>query len=204
MAFQKTFKEKSFVSEIDKLNVYYKRDFLTPQKADKYYEILDNLLKEKDKDNKKRTSMGFGNKDVCKIYPDISSWDDNNDIVCQILRVMHHHVEKLTGLKFNFVLINRYPSGDSGIGRHRDKEDSLGETPTIAGVSLGGMRDIQFEASYFIPKEMPKNVRFVLDHGSIYVMYHPTNRSWTHEIPKMPKVTKSRISLTFRHLYDVE
>lgn len=199
---QKTFKEKCFVSEIDNLNVVYKRDFLTPQKADKYYEILENLMK--DDDNKReRKSMVFGDRGCCKTYKGIPCWDDSNDILCQILRVMRHHVEKFTGLKFNFVVINRYPSGESGIGFHKDREESLGDNPTIAGISLGSIRDVEFQPSYFIPQEMPNNIQLALDHGSIYVMYHPTNKHWMHGIPKRPKVYKSRISLTFRYLYDI-
>ena len=198
---QKTFKEKCFVSDIDNLNVVYRRDFLTPQKADKYYEILENLMK--DDDNKKqRKSLVFGDRG-CKVYTGTMCWDDSDDIVCQIIRVMRHHVEKFTRMKFNFVVINRYPDGSIGISKHRDKEETLGDCPTIAGVSLGSMRNINFESSYFIPQEMPNKIQLALDHGSIYVMYHPTNKRWSHEIPKMPKVYKSRISLTFRYLYDI-
>lgn len=194
---QKTYGEKTFQSLIDNLHVQYKRDFLIPQKADKYYKILDNLIKDIDKD--KRTSVGYGSKEVCKIYGDMLCWD-GDDIVCQVIRVMKKKVEEFTKMKFNFVLINRYPSGKVSIGPHRDKEDSLGDCPTIAGVSLGCMRDIHFEASYFMPQEMPKKIELSLDHGSIYVMYHPTNKHWTHAIPAIPRINKSRISLTFRAL----
>lgn len=198
---QKTFAEKSFISNTDNLNVKYKRDFLTNYKADKYYKILDNLLCSIEKD--KRVNIGYGSNDICNIYDGTLCWDDD-DIVCQIIRVMKHKVETFTGLRFNFVLINRYPNGNIGIGAHRDKEENLGDSPSIAGISLGSMRDIIFEANYFIPQEYPKKIELSLDHGSVYVMYHPTNKYWTHEIPKRTKIFKSRISLTFRYLYHLD
>jgi alkylated DNA repair dioxygenase AlkB len=198
---QKTFKEKSFTSTVDNLNVQYKRDFLTPEKADKYYQILENLMKVISDENK-RICVTYGNKQTCEYFTDTKSWD-GNDIVCQILRVMKHFVEEFTGLKFNFVLINRYPDGHTGMGKHRDKELCLGDTPTIAGISLGSVRDIQFEPYNSIPQEIDKKIVLSLDHGSVYVMHHPTNKYWTHEILKNTKVNKSRISLTFRYVYDV-
>lgn len=197
---QKTHSEISFISEIDNINVQYKRDFLTSKKADKYYEILDNLIKNISNQNK-RVSISYGDHTVCNVHEETHSWDSSDDIQCQIIRVMKHKVEKLTNLPFNFVLINRYPMGFVSMGKHRDKEESLGKTPTIAGISLGAVRDIQFESEGFFPKEVPKKISFSLDHGSIYVMGYPTNNYWTHEIPKRTKVYGSRISLTFRYVH---
>lgn len=199
---QKTYKEKCFTSTIDNLNVHYLRDFLTPQKADKYYQILDKLLKDNSK-NDKRTSITLGNTNICHIYEGTLCWN-NDDITSQIIRVLRHQVEKFTSMKFNFVIINRYANGNVGIGAHRDKEKSLGDNPTIAGISLGSLRYVQFVANNFIPEEMPKKIQLALDHGSLYVMHDPTNKYWTHEILKSPKVYKSRISLTFRYLHIIE
>jgi len=118
---QKTFAEVSFKSEVDHLNIQYKRDFLTPQKADKYYEILDNLIKKMDDSDHKRINISFGDNEICNYYKDTQSWDDSNDIVCQIIRVMKHQVEKFTGLKYNYAYINRYPTGAISMGKHKDR-----------------------------------------------------------------------------------
>ena len=197
---QRTFSEKTYISKVDNFHLEYKRDFLFPEKADKYYKILDNHLKEISNEHK-RTCTTFGTKDVAIEFEDTESWDDSNDIVCQIIKVMRHKVEKFTGLKYNFVLINRYPDGNVGMGKHKDKEKCLGENPTITGISLGSVRDMQFEPDIFFPKELPNKIAISLDHGSVYVMRHPTNKYWTHEILKRPKVCRSRISLTFRYVY---
>jgi len=200
---QKTYAEVSFKSDVDHLNVQYKRDFLTPQKADKYYKILDDFIKGIDNNDNKRFFISFGDKETCKVYPDAKSWDESNDIICQIIRVMRHQVEKFTGSKCNYVYINRYPTGTIGMNKHRDKEVT-GEKPIIAGISLGSVREIQFTPDNFIPEEMPKKISFSLDHGSIYVMNYPTNSFWLHEILKQTKVYGSRISLTFRYVYPIE
>ena len=197
---QRTFSEKTFQSNKDNFHLEYKRDFLLPEKADKYYKILEQEFK-KISNEHKRTCMTFGTKEVAEEFEDTESWEDSNDIVCQIIRVMHHKVEKFTGLKYNFVLVNRYPDGSVGMGKHRDKESCLGEDPTITGISLGSVRDMQFEPEGFFPEELPKKIAISLDHGSIYVMHHPTNKYWTHEVLKRPKVCRSRISLTFRWIY---
>jgi len=200
---QKTYSEVSFKSDVDHLNVQYKKDFLTPQKADKYYEILDNLIKKMDDSDHKRINISFGDKEICNYYKDTQSWDDSNDIVCQIIRVMKHQVEKFTGLKYNYAYINRYPTGAIGMKKHRDKE-VIEEQSTIVGISLGCVREFQFEPVGFLPEEMPKQITLSLDHGSIYVMNHPTNTFWTHEILKNTKALGSRISVTFRYIYPVD
>jgi len=200
---QKTYTEVSFKSDVDHLNVQYKKDFLTPQKADKYYEILDNYIKGMDNSDSKRINVSFGDKESCKVYPEAQSWDENNDIICQIIRVMKHQVEKFTGLKYNYAYINRYPTGAIGMNKHQDRE-VLDEESAIVGISLGCIRDLSFEPVGFIPEEMPKKITLSLDHGSIYVMHYPTNAYWSHEIPKMPKLYKSRVSITFRYVYPDE
>lgn len=200
---QKTYTEVSFKSDVDHLHIEYKKDFITPQKADKYYEILDNMIKKMDGADQKRMNVSFGDKEICKFYPDTRPWDDSNDIVCQIIRVMKHQVEKFTGLKYNYAYINRYPTGTVGMNSHKDRE-VIEEKSAIVGISLGCVREIQFDPEGFIPEEMPKKIILSLDHGSIYVMNHPTNTYWKHEIPKRPKVYGSRVSVTFRYMYPVE
>lgn len=102
-------------------------------------------------------------------------------------------VENKLGEKFNFALVNYYPDGDSQISKHQDDETCLDSTKPIACISFGAERQIVFRkiggTDFF--KFSPKN-------GSLYVMKHPTNKTWTHEIPKQPRITKPRISITFR------
>lgn len=218
---QKTFKRKCFSSLIDNINIHYSSDFLSNVKADKYFNILEqNLVYNTPQESKvkvfgkeyeiKRKQVAYGDAGTSYSFAGATiyakSWN-NNDIICKILKNIKKLVEKFTGQKFNFVLINRYENGNDKIGKHQDSEELLGNEPTIVGVSLGAVRDICF-APYktnnnpgITPQRIPNRISLQLDHGSIFVMYHPTNTYWTHEIPERSTVKTPRISLTFRRLF---
>ena len=127
-------------------------------------------------------------------------WNNKDDMVCKTIIKIKEQVEAFTCKEFNFCLINRYADGSDSIGGHHDK-GPLGDEPCIAGVSLGAIRDVSFTADGFTPKSLPKRFNLRLEHGSIFVMYHPTNTYWKHSIPKRANIKTPRISLTFRHLY---
>lgn len=212
---QKTFKSKTFKSDKDGFHVQYQADFIDSHKADKYYKIFEDKLEYNSREDSKvivygkehyikRKQVAYGDKELSYSFAgnkvNAKSWDDDT-ILCRVIRNIKVKVEKFTGEKFNFVLINRYANGDDYIGAHRDDEKELGEKPTIVGVSFGAARDIAFTAHNFVPEEISKRLTFELDHGSIFVMNHPTNDFWKHEIPKRASITTPRISLTFRYLY---
>ncbi len=103
-------------------------------------------------------------------------------------------IEAVTFRQFNALVINRYSSGTDYIGYHSDKTDGLiGPEIHIAGASFGAERDFLLKS-----KETGDVVSIRLAHGSLIMMNHPTNEKWKHSIPKRLKVTKPRVSLTFR------
>lgn len=110
-----------------------------------------------------------------------------------LIKEMKLAVENKLGEKFNFALVNYYPDGDSQISKHQDDEKCLDETKPIACLNFGAERQIIFREidGSGLFKFSPKN-------GSLYVMKDPTNKKWTHEIPKQPRISKPRISITFR------
>jgi len=208
--------QKTFESENDHINVQYQADFLDQYTADKYYTIFESKLEYNKKDDSKvkvfgkeyfikRKQVAYGEDGTYYTFAGntvyAKSWNNSDDILCRVIKNIKIRVEKKTGKKFNFVLINRYADGDDYIGAHRDDEKELGNEPTIIGVSLGSVRDIAFTPVGFIPEETPKRLTLELDHGSIFVMNHPTNTYWKHEIPKRANINKPRISLTFRYLH---
>lgn len=212
---QKKFKLKCFSSLIDNFNVHYDSKFLDAHKADKYFKILEDKLQYNSDEESKvkifgkeisipRKQVAYGDPGTFYKFSGITvnaiSWD-NDDIVSKVLKNIKHRVELFTGQKFNFVLINRYADGDQRIGKHKDDEHSLGEEPNIVGVSLGAERDVRFTPSNFIPEKMSNDIQLELAHGSIYIMYHPTNKYWYHEIPSRKHIKTPRISLTFRYLH---
>ena len=101
-------------------------------------------------------------------------------------------VEQRLGVQFTHVMLNRYDSGDVYIGLHAD---SL-ENSVIATVSLGVERT--FIMRHRTIKGEKGIRKWKLRNGSLFVMQGQTQRFWKHEIPKEPKITGGRISLTFR------
>ncbi|QKF93760.1 alpha-ketoglutarate-dependent dioxygenase alkB-like [Fadolivirus algeromassiliense] len=206
---------KYISSLIDGINVHYTPEFINKHKADKYYHILEKELIYNDaKDSQvklygktfdiPRKQVAYGDPGTFYRFSGNAvyarSWDDKNQITT-IIKNIKHKVEIYTGQIFNFVLINRYEDGDQYINFHQDDERELGKDPTIVGVSFGAQREILFKPYFFIPQKVPKKISLELEHGSIFVMYAPTNDYWMHSIPKRAHVKTPRISLTFRYLH---
>ena len=83
-----------------------------------------------------------------------------------LLLELKTHIEDLTGGRFNSVLANAYRNGRDSMGWHSDDERELGESPTIASVSLGAVRRFRLEhrsRADIAPSE------WQLGHGSLIV-----------------------------------
>lgn len=97
-------------------------------------------------------------------------------------------------LNFNSVLANLYRDGQDSMGWHSDNEKELGAKPTIASISLGTPRTLQFRR-----KDNPKvKTSILLESGSLLLMQGNTQEEWQHQIAKTKKVKTPRINLTFR------
>lgn len=106
-------------------------------------------------------------------------------------------VEDKTGLVFNSVLLNLYEDGKDEIKWHADKEDQLGEYPTIASLNLGATRNFHMLNRHTSEKQI-----FPLSNGDLLVMKQYCQVNWLHAILPEKTVTEPRISLTFRWVYD--
>ena len=106
-------------------------------------------------------------------------------------------LEQLTNSKYNYVVIQYYPDGRTGINPHRDKEMTSGTV--IVGISLNAIRRLILDPPYR-NKTDTVPVRVYLEHGSAYLLKPPTNDYWSHSIEVDPEVTEDRISLTYRYL----
>ena len=102
-------------------------------------------------------------------------------------------IEGCAGVKFNSCLLNLYHHGSEGMGWHSDDEKMLGESPTIASLSLGAERKFSFRH-----KCNRQTLSLFLEDGSLLVMKDSTQAHWQHCILKSKKITTSRINLTFR------
>ncbi len=103
------------------------------------------------------------------------------------------------GCDFNGVLANLYRDGADGMGWHSDDEPELGQSPTIASVSLGGPR--RFRLRHRTRRDL-RTVDLALENGSLLVMKGATQQHWKHCIPKTRRPVALRVNLTFRSPYD--
>lgn len=102
-------------------------------------------------------------------------------------------IEKSTGFTFNSCLMNLYHNGDEGVSWHSDGEKTLKEHAPIASLSFGAERKFSFKH-----KKTGEGANILLENGSLLIMKGTTQTHWLHALPKSKKITKPRISLTFR------
>lgn len=118
---------------------------------------------------------------------------------------MKEIIEQKTGEKFNAVLCNYYENGEAGMGWHSDKERELGDTPTIASVSLGQERDFAFRYRKDVvnQKNPPKISQFRLTSGSVLIMRGTTQKFFEHSLLQNKSLNGKRINLTFRKIVTI-
>ncbi len=103
--------------------------------------------------------------------------------------------EERTGALYNSCLLNLYHDGNEGMSWHSDDEKTLMHHAAIAAMSFGAERKFSFKH-----KQQPLTASVQLQHGSLLVMQGATQTHWLHSLPKTVKVSKPRISLTFRNM----
>ena len=113
------------------------------------------------------------------------------------VRALADGVNAFAGTRFNHVLLNRYRDGRDNMGMHADDEPELGPDPVVATLSLGATRRMTL-----VPRRPRDGERRALDlpTGSLLVMRGACQRRFRHGIPREPRVTDERVSLTFRQI----
>ncbi|MBD8490678.1 alpha-ketoglutarate-dependent dioxygenase AlkB [Echinicola sp. CAU 1574] len=111
----------------------------------------------------------------------------------QELKQLKTWVEEKAQTQFNSCLLNLYHDGSEGMAYHSDSEKSLGTNSVITSLSLGADRKFTFKH-----KSNKQTVSTILENGSLLVMRGTTQNHWLHRLPPTKKVTRPRISLTFR------
>ena len=111
------------------------------------------------------------------------------------VRALTDRVNEFAGARFNHVLLNRYRDGRDNMGMHADDEPELGPEPVVATLSLGATRRLTL-----VPRRPRDGERRALElpSGSLLVMRGACQRQFRHGIPREPRVTEERVSLTFR------
>lgn len=111
-----------------------------------------------------------------------------------ILVEIKEKISKISEVKFNGVVLNRYRNGQDYIGWHSDDEKSLGNNPTIISISFGAERRFLLRRKDNKKEKIEINLR----NGGLLVMAGEIQHYWQHHVPRALKVNKERINLTFR------
>src|ERR1043165_5382857 len=178
------------------------REFFSKEQSD---EILRELLKniEWKQDRIKyygkemdlpRLTAWYGDVGASYTYSNISM---DSTAWTPTLMCIKQKIEKVTGARFNSVLLNYYRDGKDSVSWHRDNEPELGKNPVIASASFGDTRRFQFK---HIKRKDLNRVDVELTHGSLLIMQGTTQEFWLHQIPKTSKPKKPRVNLTFRRI----
>jgi alkylated DNA repair dioxygenase AlkB len=179
--------------------VNYYRKVLTPNEADRYFDLLLQSISWRNDEAvifgkhivTKRKVAWYGDSDYLYTYSNTTkqalAWTKELSDLKQVVE------ELAAGIKFNSCLLNLYHNGNEGVAWHSDDEKSLGKNTTIASLSFGAERKFSFKH-----KQTKQTISLVLEHGSLLIMKDATQTNWLHSLPKSKKITRPRISLTFR------
>jgi alkylated DNA repair dioxygenase AlkB len=103
-------------------------------------------------------------------------------------------VEALTGVRFPYVLLNRYRDGADSVAWHSDREVADIVNPVIASLTLGATRAFDLRAK----ADRTRTISIDLDHGDLLVMAGSTQNAYEHRVAKDRRIGGERINLTFR------
>ncbi len=109
--------------------------------------------------------------------------------------LLKREVERVSGRRFNSVLLNYYRDQNDSMGFHSDDEKELGKNPVIASLTFGATRT--FLLKHKFKKELPL-VKVPLEAGTVLLMKGTTQHFWKHGINKQTGPCGPRINLTFR------
>lgn len=150
-----------------------------------------------------RLSFSYGDKDLSYSYAGITrvsnGWD--NPVVLHIRQM----VEAVLGIKFNYVLLNLYKTGEHYIGWHADDETDIVPRSVIASISLGAerpfkLRKIEYDADGKRKDGTILSDYPVLANGSLVTMEGTFQENFKHSVPASKTIKEPRINLTFRQL----
>ncbi len=127
--------------------------------------------------------------------PTLKSYNNSNIYLFEKspwIEYFREEIEHLTGVKYDYVLVHLYPTGNASIMSHNDKEAL---NTSVASISLGATRRMKFR-----PLGDTKGClqEFSLAHGDVLIMEKGCQRKYEHQIPKEKRVKEPRINMTWR------
>ncbi|XP_035228608.1 DNA oxidative demethylase ALKBH2-like [Stegodyphus dumicola] len=138
----------------------------------------------------RRNVLGFGDEGISYEF---SATRLGAEPWSQSLLNIKEDVETVTGIKYNFVLLNYCPDGLAKISMHKYYEACLESECDIPTISLGAKRRMIFSGLTFTSRTLD------LNHGSLIMTKPPTNQLWMHGIPSQTDVKDPKIRLHIYH-----
>lgn len=99
---------------------------------------------------------------------------------------------------YNVCFLNRYDTQKNQLGWHADDSPEMNTKHDICVISFGAEREIWTKDKSF-KGEIPKDDRYLLQNGSLFIMPAGFQENHFHKIPRCDKACGIRISLTFRN-----
>jgi alkylated DNA repair dioxygenase AlkB len=106
-------------------------------------------------------------------------------------------IESHTGTTYDYCHLNRYRDGNDAVAWHGDRDGTRDARLVVASLSLGATRSFQLR-----PKK-DSGLRYDpiavdVTHGDLIVMAGDTQLYWEHRVPRDPRITETRLNVTFR------
>ena len=121
-----------------------------------------------------------------------------------VILTLRKRLRELTGVDYNYALVNHYADGSRYIGPHRDSTVGLVKGSSIVGLSFGATRTLVIEPFAQAPNPPPATDKHELEvaHNSMFMFDWDFNQSYKHSIKQTSrsKVDSSRVSVTFRRM----
>lgn len=99
---------------------------------------------------------------------------------------------------YNVCFLNYYKDEKQHLGWHADDSDHMNLEHPIAVLSVGAAREIWIKDQLY-KGVVPKEDRYLLENGSLFIMSAGFQLGYYHKIPKGDKPCGGRISMTFRN-----
>ena len=113
---------------------------------------------------------------------------------------LRHIINDKLGSDLNSCLVTFYPTGQSGISLHTDKEEVMDNRQPICVTSFGATRAVEFVKKY---RGHNSRADYVLQpkEGSLYSMKPKCQDVLRHRVPVDNSVTSWRVCMSFRRIH---
>lgn len=122
--------------------------------------------------------------------------------------IKSYNLDGCNELKINSSLINYYRDGKDSIKYHTDDEKVFGSNPTVAMLTFGSVRNLEFKRIHY-KRETDMDIRinesesylnksFKILPGTLFMMMGSVQKYYCHGVEKDQSILDPRYSITFR------